>query len=119
MRHRPKEGYPNPVEPPGLRGDGDAMSRSPISSFWGRLSWPEYLRRSDVWPLYPEGELFAIIMIETQEGINNLNDILDVPGIGAIMIGPNDLSLSLGLGGNNYMTPAGKQRHEEAIQTIL
>jgi len=36
-------------------------------------------------------------MIETQEAIDNIDAILDVPGISGIYIGPSDLGLSLGL----------------------
>jgi 4-hydroxy-2-oxoheptanedioate aldolase len=36
-------------------------------------------------------------MIETQEALDNLDAILDVPGIDAIYIGPSDLGFSLGL----------------------
>ena len=36
-------------------------------------------------------------MIETTEAISNLDDILTVPGIDAIYVGPADLSISLGL----------------------
>lgn len=40
----------------------------------------------------------CIVMIETEQGLENLDEILAVEGIGAIYVGPNDLSLSLGLG---------------------
>ena len=36
-------------------------------------------------------------MIETREAIDNIDAILDVPGISGIYIGPSDLGLSLGL----------------------
>jgi 4-hydroxy-2-oxoheptanedioate aldolase len=36
-------------------------------------------------------------MIETQEAVDNIDAILDVPGISGIYIGPSDLGLSLGL----------------------
>lgn len=43
-------------------------------------------------------ETVAVIpMIETVEAISNLDDILSVPGIDAIYVGPADLSISLGL----------------------
>ena len=37
-----------------------------------------------------------IVMIETKQAIENLNDILSVKGIDGIYIGPNDLGISLG-----------------------
>jgi 4-hydroxy-2-oxoheptanedioate aldolase len=36
-------------------------------------------------------------MIETQEAIDNIDAILDVPGVSGIYVGPSDLGLSLGL----------------------
>lgn len=44
-------------------------------------------------------ETVAVIpMIETVEAISNLDDILSVPGIDAVYVGPADLAISLGLG---------------------
>ena len=37
-------------------------------------------------------------MLETREALGNIDEILSVPGIDAIYVGPNDLSLSLGQG---------------------
>ena len=42
-------------------------------------------------------EVLVIPMIETQEAIDNIDAILDVPGISGIYIGPSDLGMSLGL----------------------
>lgn len=39
----------------------------------------------------------TILMIETREGIDNLDEILSVEGVDAIYIGPSDLSYALGL----------------------
>ena len=39
----------------------------------------------------------AIIGIESVEAVNNLENILKVPGIDGIFVGPNDLSISLGI----------------------
>jgi 4-hydroxy-2-oxoheptanedioate aldolase len=38
-----------------------------------------------------------IFMIESQEGIDNLPDILTFGGVDAILVGPHDLSISLGI----------------------
>ncbi|MEZ5534217.1 MAG: aldolase/citrate lyase family protein [Thiolinea sp.] len=38
----------------------------------------------------------AFAMIETQQGLDNLEDILRVDGLEAIFVGPSDLSLALG-----------------------
>ncbi len=42
-------------------------------------------------------EVLVIPMIETREAIDNLDAILDVKGVDAVYVGPNDLALSLGL----------------------
>jgi 4-hydroxy-2-oxoheptanedioate aldolase len=43
------------------------------------------------------GEVLVIPMIETQEGIDNIDEIVSTPGISGIYIGPADMGLSLGL----------------------
>jgi 4-hydroxy-2-oxoheptanedioate aldolase len=42
-------------------------------------------------------EILCMPMIETQQAIDNLGAILDVPGIDAVYIGPSDLGFSMGL----------------------
>jgi 4-hydroxy-2-oxoheptanedioate aldolase len=42
-------------------------------------------------------EIMIIPMIETREGIDNIDEILQVPGISGIYIGPSDMGLSLGM----------------------
>jgi 4-hydroxy-2-oxoheptanedioate aldolase len=42
-------------------------------------------------------EILVMPMIETQQGIDNINEILSVPGISGIYIGPSDMGLSLGM----------------------
>jgi 4-hydroxy-2-oxoheptanedioate aldolase len=95
-------------QPPGLRGyaPGNAVFA------WG-VSSSEYERHADVWPLNPEGDLLVIPMIETLEGLKNVNEIASVPGVGAIFIGAGgDLHQWLGV-------PAGSPEVESAFQTIL
>ncbi len=85
---------------------------------WG-LSVMEYIEVADAWPLNPEGELFVMPMIENVEGVRNVGAILDVPGVGGVLIGPNDLSMGLGVG--PWHTD-GRVLHppeaEAAIQTV-
>lgn len=52
----------------------------------------------------------VILMIETREALNNLDEILAVPGIDALFIGPNDLSFSMG--------HSGDQKHTEVVTAI-
>ena len=42
-------------------------------------------------------EILVIPMIETQTALDNLDAILDVPGIDGIYVGPSDLGLSMGM----------------------
>jgi HpcH/HpaI aldolase/citrate lyase family len=95
MRYPPQRGSKYP-EPAGDRGccpaaPGDAPR------YWG-LSLHEYFLRSDVSPVNPDGELLALVMVESHEAIKNIDGILSVPGLGGLLIGPHDLSLSLGVG---------------------
>jgi len=79
--------------PAGIRGDGPTTA----ARYWG-LGQQEYYKKADVWPLSPEGEIFCILMIEDQMGVENLDDILTrVPGISAILIGEGDMSQELGV----------------------
>ena len=60
-------------------------------------------------------QLVVIPMIETAQAVRNIDDILAVPGIDAIYVGPADLSLSLGLPpGNND----DREEFTEALLTI-
>jgi 4-hydroxy-2-oxoheptanedioate aldolase len=79
--------------PAGIRGDGPTTA----ARYWG-LGQQDYYKKADVWPLSPEGEIFCILMIEDQMGVENLDDILTrVPGISAILIGEGDMSQELGV----------------------
>ena len=93
-------------EPRGLRGRNPANA----SWYWG-IS--DYHQKADVWPLDDAGELLAIIQIETPEGVENIDAILSVPGVGAIFIGPADLSSAMGY------ARASAPEVEAAIQTVL
>lgn len=95
----------SPAEPMGRRGSGGGGA----SWLWGV---PDYQARADVWPLAPKGELLLLLQIETLEGVRNINEILDVPGIGVIFIGPTDLGLSL-------RSQPGAPTLDAAIQTVL
>ena len=91
-------------EPAGLRG------RNPANAtwFWGVR---DYMQRADVWPLDPRGDLLAILQIEDVEGVANVEEIVKVPGIGVIFVGPSDLPASMGF------PPAAEV--EVAIQRVL
>jgi 4-hydroxy-2-oxoheptanedioate aldolase len=108
MRYPQKTGAKY-MEPRGRRGFGGVpagwMVKNPVDY---------YEKLGDVWPLTPEGELFLMPMIETPEGLRNLSGILNVPGVGGIIIGPGDLNMNLGNGGG----PRGANT-EDAIKKVL
>lgn len=93
-------------EPNGLRG------RNPSNAIW---YWGvnDYYQKADVWPLDPAGELLAVIQIETEQGVENIEEILSVGGVGTIFIGPSDLSADMG-----YASAAAPEV-EAAIQKVL
>jgi 2-dehydro-3-deoxyglucarate aldolase len=67
--------------PTGLRGFGPRRAS---------LVDPDYIKTAD-------DELILGVQIETQKAIENLDEILSVKGIDAAVIGPADLSFSLGM----------------------
>lgn len=46
---------------------------------------------------YANDEVACVVMIETPEGIEKLDEIVSTPGVDAAYIGPTDLALALGL----------------------
>ena len=110
MRYPPQAGAEYP-EPRGRRGWGPDGRAAGLEPGQRRVRPPG--RRVAA---QPGGELLAIVMIETRESVENIDEILQVPGLGGVLIGPSDLSLSLGVG-----TPAANPRApevEEAIETV-
>ncbi|RCX10086.1 aldolase/citrate lyase family protein [Extensimonas vulgaris] len=74
--------------PRGVRGIGAGLARA---SRWGAIK--NYLQDADE-------QICLILQIETEDGLNNLEEILDVEGVGAIFFGPSDLAASMGFIGN-------------------
>ncbi len=81
-------------EPRGKRGSSPGIA----TWFWGVSN---YRNRADTWPLDPRGELMAVLQIESREGVENIEEIISVPGVGAIFVGPSDLAISYGVNGNH------------------
>jgi 4-hydroxy-2-oxoheptanedioate aldolase len=99
-------------EPVGIRGDGPTSA----ARYWG-LGQQDYYKHADVWPLDPEGDIFCILMIEDQMGIENLDDILTkVPGISAILIGEGDMSQELGIP-RQYDNPLLRESMAKVVDT--
>jgi 4-hydroxy-2-oxoheptanedioate aldolase len=96
--------------PEGHRGWGPGAA----ARYWG-LSVPEYYEAADLWPLDPDGEVLLMPICESVEGVKNLDSILgEAKGIGAVLAGPGDLSISMGVGPNTN-----DPRVEEAVLKIV
>lgn len=70
--------------PRGIRGCGVRRANG-----YGRQSFPDYLARSG-------GEPLVIVQIEHVDAVAQLDEILRVPGIDHVCVGPCDLSGSMG-----------------------
>lgn len=76
----------------GLRGWG---SHTFAAWVWG-LDAQEYLRKADVWPLNPEGEIMLGVKLEDPQALHRAAETLSVPGLAFAEHGPRDLGLSHG-----------------------
>ena len=95
-------------QPRGVRGAGSGNA----TWIWG-VTTDEYERHADLWPLNPDGDLLATMMIESVEGLANVDKIAATPGVGSLFLGAaNDLAHSLGV-------PADHPDVEMARQKIL
>jgi len=110
MRHPPQRMTPHPLRFPfGTRGWNDTAAQR----YWGFETIDEYATVADVWPLNPQGELMAIVMIETPAMVDMIYDVLMVPGLSGVLIGQGDLSIRTGVG-----TPASNQYHPEVEEQV-
>jgi len=57
-------------------------------------------------------EIACVVMIETAEALENLDDIMSTPGVDAVYIGPNDLAYALG------QKPAGDNNDPTRVETV-
>lgn len=85
--------------PAGRRGMASGMGNTDFQ--W--VTTPEYIEHANQ-------ENLVIIQIENKEAVTNLAEITSVPGIDVCFIGAEDLSISLGL--------AGQQGHPQVQATI-
>lgn len=90
----------------GTRGPGAGTA----PAFWG-ISESAYRTRADVWPLNPEGELAATMLIESLDGLKNVRDIARTPGLTILLPGPGTLT--------NEVFNRDMVQVEDAIQKIL
>lgn len=76
----------------GLRGWGSHLFAAWV---WG-LEPEVYLKKADVWPLNPEGEIMLGVKLEDQQALANAAVTLAVPGLAFAEHGPRDMGLSYG-----------------------
>jgi 2-dehydro-3-deoxyglucarate aldolase/4-hydroxy-2-oxoheptanedioate aldolase len=88
--------------PEGIRGFGP---RRP--SKYGRLGGAEFCRKLN-------RDMICILQIEHADAIKNIDEIVAVPGVTSLVIGPNDLGGSLG-----HMGEPGHPQVLRAIDTVL
>jgi 4-hydroxy-2-oxoheptanedioate aldolase len=65
---------------------------------------------------YANEETLVIAQIETQQAIDNIDEILTTPGLSAIYVGPSDLAMALG---SQPRSGQGDTKVVEARKTIL
>lgn len=73
--------------PAGIRGFAPGLA----ASRWG-MSTSDYVR-------WANDNIVVVTIIEQKEAVENIEQIASVPGIDVLFIGANDLSFSLGVGG--------------------
>ena len=77
---------------PGRQGNG---AQGYAARIWG-VSPMDYIRKADVWPLNPDGEVFLGLKIENRRALARCEESLAVPGIAFAEWGPGDMGLSFG-----------------------
>lgn len=84
--------------PDGIRGFGPRRASS-----YGRQRGPEFCRLANQ-------SIFIVVQIEHIDAVHNLDEILTVPGLTSIVVGPNDLAGSMGF--------MGQPTHPDVISVI-
>jgi 4-hydroxy-2-oxoheptanedioate aldolase len=90
-----------------------AAARYPPEGFrsWGPLR--SALAHAGFNPASGNAQTVCLVMVETLAGIDRLDEILEVPGVDGVLVGPNDLAIS------RSGTTAGSERDDEMIASIV
>lgn len=86
-------------------GPGERGLASPRASRWGGAG--------DAYPETEDEEVMFGVTVETRAAVENIADIVEVPELGFVFIGPNDLSVSYGHPGD-----ADHEDVQEAVETV-
>lgn len=68
---------------------------------WGPM-WGGIRADGALPPAEQDDAALCLVMVETAEGVEALEEIVAVPGVDGVYIGPNDLALSCGYGRSTY-----------------
>ena len=86
--------------------------------YWG-LKEADYRRKADVWPLNPEGELIVWAIVETKEGLANVREIAQVPGLSVLVPGAGTLGGVFSTTNPDGQRVRDNAAWEAAIQSVL
>jgi 4-hydroxy-2-oxoheptanedioate aldolase len=73
------------------------------------------LRRASYTPESANAQTICVVMIETPQAVGQAAEILSVPGVDAVYVGPWDLSLAIH---RRTPTPGGDEQDREAIEAV-
>lgn len=78
----------------------DTLKYPPVGgrSWGGTRGITLYGTQAEAYRTSANDEIIALAMIETRQAVDALEDILDVPGLDGVFVGPSDLSISLSKG---------------------
>jgi 4-hydroxy-2-oxoheptanedioate aldolase len=83
-------------------------SAGPLRAMWSMGSDPVDLDKAA-----------CVLMIETKDGLANLDEIAATPGVDALYVGPGDLALGLGMSwDSSRWSPSEAEAHASAIERI-
>jgi 4-hydroxy-2-oxoheptanedioate aldolase len=82
---------------------------------WGPM-WGDVRADGALLPAEQDSAVMCLAMVETQAGVDALEEIVRVPGIDGVYIGPNDLALGCGHGRSTYRDSVDVER---LIQHII
>lgn len=81
---------------------------------WGPRRAARLHGGADVYAREADDTVAVFTQVETAQAVSNLDEILAVPGLNGVMVGPGDLSVSLG-----YSLDRSNARVTETIQGVL
>jgi 4-hydroxy-2-oxoheptanedioate aldolase len=65
------------------------------------------------------GSVACFAMVESRQGLDNVEAIAATPGVDGIYVGPGDLAISLGMWPPSDRTPAQQQQFDAALDRVL